>query len=131
MDCTFGRLTTSTGIQAFSLELPWRDNAESISCIPEGVYDAFYRVSPSNGEVIELKGVEGRTYIQFHAGNYTRQIEGCILPGKGITHIDGDDIPDVTNSGDIMAKLIPDAKRADKIKVHILSAKMPIGVYHR
>lgn len=97
-DATIGRLWCE-GFQCFTLELPWLDNQTNISCIPEGVYEYEKRISPSKGyEVIELKGVEGRTYIQIHAGNYTRQIRGCTLVGNSLLYLDRDNIPDVANS---------------------------------
>ena len=49
--------------------------------IPKGKYSAYIRNSPSNGKVIELKGVTNRTYIQIHSGNYLKDTEGCILVG--------------------------------------------------
>ena len=104
-DCTIGRLEVE-GMRCFTLELPFLDNKKSISSIPEGKYKAFRRVSPKNGLVIELMDVPNRTNIQIHAGNYTRQIEGCILVGKSITYLDSDSIPDVTNSKDTLLALL-------------------------
>lgn len=96
-DCTLGRLYCGD-YQCFTLELPDLGNRSRVSCIPAGRYKAFKRHSPSNGPVIELRDVPGRTHIQIHAGNYTRQIQGCILPGNSITHIDADGVPDVGDS---------------------------------
>ena len=85
--------------ECFTLELPWLENLKNISCIPEGNYIYKKRLSPSkNITVIELIGVENRSYIQIHPGNYTRQIQGCILPGLGLKDIDNDGIFDVMNS---------------------------------
>lgn len=93
-DCTLGRL--SYGVyQCFTLELPWRDNRTSISCITAGLYQCQKITSPSLGECVDVKNVAGRTYIRIHKGNFTRQIEGCILVGTSIQFIDGDSIPDV------------------------------------
>jgi len=98
-DCTIGRLALSgSAFQCFTLELPWRENERGISCIPKGAYKAFKRQSPKNGNVFELRNVPQRTNIQCHSGNYTRQIEGCILVGASVTFLDADTIPDVTNS---------------------------------
>lgn len=86
-------------LRFFTLELPWLDNQKNISCIPTGEYNYIKRVSPGKGyEVIELVDVPDRAYIQIHLGNYTRQIEGCILPGTGLKDIDRDGVIDVTNS---------------------------------
>ena len=61
--------------------------------------------------MVLLNGVDNRTWIEIHAGNYTRQIEGCILVGDSLKYLDRDDILDVTNSkntlGSLMA-ILPD-----------------------
>lgn len=114
-DCTLGRLSFGN-FKCFTLELPWNNNLNDISCIPEGKYEAFKRKSPKNGLCVELKSVKGRTNIQIHSGNYTRQIEGCILTGDSIKYLDNDGIPDVTNSRntlDKMLALLPDVFYVD------------------
>lgn len=117
-DCTIGRLALSGGaFQCFTLELPWKENERGISCIPAGTYEAFKRVSPKNGLVYELVNVKDRTNIQGHSGNYTRQIEGCILHGSSVTFLDADSIPDVANSKETLAKLL--SLLPDKFKVVI------------
>jgi len=104
-DCTLGRLYYGD-YQCWTLELPKLGNRSNISCIPAGHYQAFKRNSPSNGRCIELRDVPGRSFIQIHAGNFTRQIEGCILPGNSITHLDADGIPDVGSSRAALDKLL-------------------------
>lgn len=115
-DCTLGRLYVG-GFQCFTLELPWLENQRSISCIPRGTYKAFKRQSPKNGAVIEFENVPQRSNIQIHAGNYTRQIEGCILVGSSIAFLDSDTIPDVANSKATLDKLL--ALLPDKFEVVI------------
>jgi hypothetical protein len=106
-DCTIGRLTLSgSAFQCFTLELPWKENERGVSCIPAGTYDAFKRMSPKNGSVVELLSVKDRSNIQIHRGNYTRQIEGCILVGDSVKFLDADSIPDVATSGQTMDKLL-------------------------
>lgn len=116
-DCTLGRLQYG-GFQCFTLELPDLGNAQNISCIPAGTYKAFKRKSPKNGLVVELKNVPNRSFIQIHRGNYTRQIEGCILVGSSIAFLDNDQVPDVTNSGVTMDKLL--SLLPDEFEVMIL-----------
>ncbi len=115
-DCTIGRLCIGE-FQCFTLELPWVNNITSISCIPEGTYEYFYRESPKNGHVIELKDVPKRTFIQIHSGNYTRQIEGCILVGDSVRFLDADSIPDVTNSSNTLGQLMLLAGKSGQIEV--------------
>lgn len=104
-DCTLGRLKYGS-FQCFTLELPWQDNQTSISCIPDGVYGASRYDSPKHGAVLLLESVPGRSWIEIHAGNYTRQIEGCILVGDSIRFLDGDTIPDVANSKATLGRLL-------------------------
>lgn len=104
-DCTLGRLSCGK-LKCFTLELPDNNNQPNISCIPAGEYQAFKRNSPKNGLCIELLNVPGRSNIQIHAGNYTRQIQGCILPGDSIKYLDADGTPDVTNSKSVLGSLL-------------------------
>lgn len=73
----------------YLLELPWRDNKTSRSCIPPDVYDVKLRISPKYGPVFYVTDVEGRSWILTHAGNwagdkekgYKTHSEGCLLFG--------------------------------------------------
>ena len=120
-DATIGRMrvnnSTLGDFQCFTLELPWLNNRTNISCIPAGTYEYKFRQSPSNGRVLELQDVDGRTYIQIHAGNYTRQILGCILVGDSVTFIDGDTIPDVANSRNTLALVLQYAGKSGTITI--------------
>jgi hypothetical protein len=106
-DCTLGVMNIEgSDFRCFTLELPDKGNTSNISCIPAGTYEYFKRVSPSNGEVLELKNVPNRKYIQVHKGNYTSDVVGCMLVGKTIADINGDGIPDVTSSGATLKELL-------------------------
>lgn len=108
-DSVVGRLiyeSEDERFQCWTLELPWKSNERNISCIPEGCYSARIDVSPKNGKVIAIQGVPNRDYIQIHSGNFTSQIEGCILVGDSIKDIDNDSIPDVTNSRRTLRELL-------------------------
>lgn len=73
-----------------TLELPWRENKRSISCIPSGVYTVKIRRSPKYGSVYWVTNVPDRSYILIHSGNYAgdtkkgfkSHVNGCILLGK-------------------------------------------------
>ena len=106
-DCTLGVLTVEgSDFRCFTLELPDKGNASNVSCIPAGTYEYFKRTSGVNGDVIELRNVIGRSFIQVHRGNFTSDILGCILVGKTIADINADGIPDVTSSGNTMKALL-------------------------
>ena len=104
-DCTLGRLSF-IDFQCFTLELPWIDNLTNISCIPAGMYRVTKYESPSKGSVLLLHDVPNRTYVEIHSGNYTSQIDGCILVGDGIKYLNNDTIPDVINSKKTLRKLL-------------------------
>lgn len=108
-DCTLGCLEVTSGdrvFRCFTLELPYKNNESNVSCIPPGTYPCYKIESPKFGECIAVEGVNGRSLIRIHVGNHTRDIEGCILPGKTIADIDGNGIPDVTSSGATMEALM-------------------------
>lgn len=116
-DCVIGRLALDD-LQCFTLELPDLENQKNISCIPEGTYNYFFRESPKNGRILQLEDVPDRAFIQIHAGNYTRQIEGCILVGEGIKFIDSDHIPDVFNSRAYLNRLLDRAGDRGTIEIY-------------
>lgn len=89
-----------------TVELPWLNNQNQVSCIPVGIYEWELYESPRHGTVLLLKGVPNRTYIEVHIGNFTREIRGCILIGLSHKDIDYDDIIDVKDSGAAMRSLL-------------------------
>ena len=89
-----------------TLELPWKDNQQNISCIPEGKYTWQKYMSPKHGEVLLIHQVPNRSMIEIHKGNFTTDIEGCILPGDSHTDINGDGVIDVTNSAVTLNKIL-------------------------
>ncbi|MBW2962319.1 DUF5675 family protein [Mesonia aestuariivivens] len=88
------------------LELPWKNNQQNISCIPEGIYQVKKRTSPKFGEHFHVLNVPGRSYILIHKGNYYTDIRGCILPGLNLSDVNRDGVIDVTNSTQAMAQLL-------------------------
>ncbi len=80
-NCTMGYLVISGEVVCYTLELPWKDNRNNISCIPVGTYNGILRYDKKDGWRVQLENVPGRTGVQIHMGNYTREIAGCILIG--------------------------------------------------
>lgn len=72
-----------------SIELPWNENKQNISCIPIGDYTVTIRISSRYGRVYWITNVEGRSWILFHSGNwagstedgYRTHTKGCVLLG--------------------------------------------------
>jgi len=93
-DCVTGKLylsrpdATSFG-PGFceTLELPYRNELNSISCVAPGTYTGFVKTGPT----VDGKGLGWRiqlnntiqTGIQVHVGNCPENTHGCILIGKG------------------------------------------------
>lgn len=83
-NATLGELVLPSGQIIKTLERPWLNNAPNISCIPEGIYYVKWLERSASGKykrVWHVQGVEGRSGILFHAGNYVRNSLGCILTG--------------------------------------------------
>lgn len=88
-----------------TLELPWHNNENKISCIPTGNYDVLKRTSAKYGNHFHIVNVPGRDYILIHSANYVRQLLGCIAVGYSHTDIDGDGLRDVTDSRTALSEL--------------------------
>lgn len=88
---TFGSIVDEHGgTLCVTLELPWRDNAHDISCIPPGTYHAQRVFSPKHQRVLfQLIDVPGRSAIEIHPGNTPNDSLGCILVGTAFGEIDG------------------------------------------
>lgn len=94
----FGTLVTRSGLQLLTGELPDRENASSVSCIPEGVYTVVWTWSPRFKRMMYLvDGVRGRAGIRFHSANlmgdkalgFRAQLNGCIALGERLGWMDG------------------------------------------
>lgn len=93
---TFGVLMLDGKPWCTTLEDPWNNNIEQISCIPAGSYLCAPHDGPRVKDVWEVTKVPGRTAILIHSGNTIADTEGCILVGQGFGVFDG--IPGVINS---------------------------------
>jgi len=98
----------------YTIELPWKDNAAFISCIPAGVYTLKPYSSPnktkkSKQNVWEYQSVPRRSKCLIHAANfacdttwdgkhYKNELFGCTAPGFSID----EDIPMVGRSKEAM-----------------------------
>lgn len=75
-----------------TIELPWKDNHRSTSCIPEGRYQLVSRYSPKFKWHLLLKNVPERSVILIHPANDAmKELKGSIAPvceltgeGKGL-----------------------------------------------
>lgn len=93
---TFGRLV-ARGQAFFTGELPWRDNAPNVSCIPAGLYECRWTMSARfKRQMYLIHPVTGRSGIRKHSANlmgdaalgYRAQVNGCIALGERLGWID-------------------------------------------
>lgn len=99
--CTLGELVIDD-LRLATIERPWRQNANDVSCVPEGVYDVVCHQRPKGERAYALvnpalqvyryatdipSGQPGRFLILIHLGNWVEDVVGCIAPGReaGIT----------------------------------------------
>jgi hypothetical protein len=81
--CTLGVMKDENNVPFITtLELPWLDNKDNISCIPAGIYECERYKSPKRGYVVFLlKNVPDRDFVEIHIGNFPKDTDGCILIG--------------------------------------------------
>jgi|TARA_R110000824_G_scaffold340920_1_gene527398 hypothetical protein len=108
----------------YTVERPWLDNAPNISCIPTGEYAMEKVTSPRFGPgTLEIMDVPGRTHILIHAANWSKQLEGCIAPGRGLfAHLEG-----VTNSKNALRELERLTGDVDRMSLVIADGALRIG----
>ncbi|MFP5465149.1 MAG: DUF5675 family protein [Gammaproteobacteria bacterium] len=117
---TFGTLRLPDGTAFPTVEPRWEYNAIGKSCIPAGVYLLAMRASPivrrtSGGEFNsgwEVTGVLNRSLIMIHPGNWAGDSNGCILPGRAHTVING--VPGVSASRAAFKDLMQRLARQDQ-----------------
>ena len=92
---TFGRITIGD-LVLFSGELPWRDNANDLSCIPAGEYKCVFTYSNHFKRGLYLvTHAEGRAGVRIHPANvmgdvtkgFRSQLLGCIALGEKLGRI--------------------------------------------
>jgi hypothetical protein len=104
-------VSNSNGFVCKTLELPDKNNASQVSCIPSGVYICKYTKSPLFSQkaghdvyTYEIQNVPNRGGIRIHSANYARQLLGCVALGDSHKDIDSDGQLDVIHSGDTVKK---------------------------
>lgn len=94
---TFGRFKVGP-LALYSGELPWRDNASNVSCIPAGRYECRWTYSPKfKRNMYVLMDTDPRAGIRAHSANlmgdkaqgYRAQLNGCLALGERLGWLDG------------------------------------------
>jgi hypothetical protein len=76
---TQGTIEWNGTLVCHAIELPWLDNQQRVSCIPEGEYVLRKRFSPKFQWHLHLRNVPGRDLILIHPANDAkRELLGCI-----------------------------------------------------
>jgi len=90
-----------------TIERPWLENENNISCIPEGEYRVKNYSSAKYKDVWQLCDVSERTYILIHKGNWAHDVKGCIAIGmsSGYLKYEQQFLKAVMASADAMDKL--------------------------
>ncbi|MCU0949509.1 MAG: DUF5675 family protein [Burkholderiaceae bacterium] len=93
---TFGGLFLDGALLGHTIELPWRENARQVSCIPTGTYRVRWSRSPRLRRfTYEILDVPGRDGIRVHEGNFAGDKAagfdshslGCPLVGQRAGHL--------------------------------------------
>lgn len=120
---TLGSLYFNGELVSKTLELPWKDNIRSFSCIPEGTYivtkekpipkdDPSTPLDESGGRKprdywhFRLHDVPKRSGILIHKITYVKDLQGCIGVGKEFKDLNSDGVPDIIRSGEALNELI-------------------------
>ncbi len=105
---TLGSLFVDGVMVCKTMELPWKDNARSVSCIPEGNY-LVSKQPPKEGReypYFRFAKVPGRGGILIHKISYVSGLKGCIGVGKEFKDLNADGVPDIIRSGEALQELI-------------------------
>lgn len=114
---TFGILVTDSGFSCYTGELPWKNNIQGKSSIPDGIYQCIRSDSTKHGMCYHVQGVTGRTDIEIHSANWMGDVDkglkcqllGCIAPGRAIIDIIGQ--KGVSSSRDALYSLEEDLEK--------------------
>lgn len=105
-NCTRATLVLPSGASVRTIERPWLNNQQNVSCYPEGVYYVKWLPRSGSGKykrVWHVQDVPNRSGILFHAGNLVQHSLGCTLPGLKDGTLGG--LPAVLSSGTGLNKM--------------------------
>lgn len=73
--------TILNAFTCYTIELKWKNNERSVSCIPKGFYELELVNSPKFKQVLHVKNVPNRSEILIHKANYAKtELRGCVAP---------------------------------------------------
>jgi hypothetical protein len=91
---TLGKII-APDIQCYSIELPWKNNEQNISCIIAGAYPYRKEIHPKFGRCLRLFAISEREGVLMHAGSFAGDVSlgwksdssGCVIIGSKIEKI--------------------------------------------
>ena len=113
-----------------AVELPYRDNKNNISAIPQGTYNVGKRFTEERGWHFHIQSTFpgakpfGRSWILIHSSNYASQLLGCIAPGKIWMDVNGRSIG-VTDSKAMMKRLVDALPDKFRLRISNWPATLP------
>lgn len=123
-DATAGTMWVDGVYFGFTLELPWKDNKQAVSCIPEGEYPVEITLSYRFKKALPfVRDVPNRSGIRIHNANRPSELRGCIAVASkriGPTHIYGGLTPALTT------KIRLAQTRAEPVKIQISNPGVPV-----
>ena len=84
-DCALGTFILPSGEPLKTIERPWLDNRNNVSCYPEGTYLVKWLERSASGKyrrVWHVLNVPGRLGILLHQGNLASHSQGCTIIGS-------------------------------------------------
>lgn len=117
----FGTMTVNGKWFGNTMERPWADNRNGISCIPAGEYAVKITMSARfKKEMIQVMDVPGRAGIRIHCANIPEELEGCIASALiriGPEHIYKCNVPK------LFAMVKEAIGRGEAVKIKIINPK--------
>lgn len=78
---TNGEIKLDGKLLCLSIELPWLNNQQDVSCIPEGRYRLEKIHTEKFGWHLHIMNVKDRGLVMIHPANDARlELKGCIAP---------------------------------------------------
>lgn len=103
---TFGILTLPSGLELATVERPWINNRQNVSCIPASEYKVDWMDRSASGKykrIWHVQDVPDRSGILFHTANLVMELQGCIAMGIRHGRLGGQDA--VLSSGAALNKM--------------------------
>lgn len=123
---TNGELLLNGDKVCSTIELPWKQNKNQVSCIPEGEYALKKRWTPRFGNHFLLKNVPNRSYILLHAANDAlKEIKGCIAPVSFLTG-EGKGTQSRVALATIVKLVYPELEKGNEVILVVREAKKPV-----